>query len=124
MTCRRPDCAGCTFCDGDAPEPMTPGLHVAAQDYTHHPGAGSHVRLEVAALRAAIACLTATGETGIAVAVMLLSQQIDEISGPPIPELRDPDDTSPRGISKIYGDSEDGDEFRPATLPFFGFRGW
>ena len=85
---------------------------------------GSHLRLEIAALRAAIAHLIATGEAGVGDAVILLGQQIDELSGPPIPELRDPEATSPRGLRLIYGDDEDGDEFRPPTLPFFGWRGW
>lgn len=114
--CRRPLCSGCTFCESR--DPAGPGLHVAALEYGEHEGPGSRIRLEIAALRAAVAILEDSGERGTAGAILLLEQAMDELAGPAIPELRDPEATPHSGIPRLYA----GNIF-VATRPYYGRRG-
>lgn len=116
MTCTvRPACSGCTFCE--AREAAAPGLHVAALEYTEHEGPGSRIRLEIAALRAAIAVLEASGEAGTTSAILLLEQTCDELADPPIPELKDPEATPASGVPQLYAGG-----LVIVTRPYFGRR--
>lgn len=94
-----------------------PGLHVAALDFHDHPGAGSHLRLAIAALHAAIACLEESGEAGTGNAIRILRQQVDELEGPPLRELVDPEETARINLPQLYASG-----VRVYTMPYYGKR--
>lgn len=99
---------------------------MAALQYAEHPGPASCARLDISGLQNALTFLERTGEAGIEPACILLRQQIDELSGPYMDDINHPEDPLPKedssgeDLPQLYGDLDD--EFRPVTMPFYGFR--
>lgn len=109
------------------PSEYLDGLHVAALDYAGHPDVGSRRAarmLTIAGLQSAVTYLASTGESGTAVAVLILAQRIEDLTGAYLEDLIDPEDTGKSGLPLLCFDVPDPDEtFGPdVTMPFYGAR--